>query len=85
MDGKNQKAEQILLKDGISKEAGNRDSERQTSCDVWKFWRQKSPMMPETPAPAPGTRQELRRCTGNDMPGNVENTSDVTYSANLEV
>ena len=71
--------------DGISKQAGNRDCERQPSCDVSKFLRQKSPMMPETPATAPGNRPDLSRCTENDMPGIIENTRDATCTANIEV
>ena len=42
-------------------------------------------MMPETPATAPGNIPDLRRCTGKDMPGKIENTRDATYTANLEV
>ena len=61
------------------------ECEGKPSGDAWKFWRQKSPMMPETTAPAPGNRPDLRICTGNDMPGKIENTRDATYTANLEV
>jgi hypothetical protein len=42
---------------------------------VGKFWRQRTLVMPETPAK--GNKPDLRRCTGNDMPGKVENTSQL--------
>ena len=53
------------------------------SCDVWNFWCQKSSMMPETPAIAPGNQPDMRRCTGNDMPGKLVNTRDATYKASV--
>ena len=61
------------------------ECEGKPSGDAWKFWRQKSPITPGTPAIAPGNRPDLRRCTGNDIQGNLEHTRDATYTANLEV
>ena len=83
MAGKDQKAGNFLLKDGRVKKAGKIEVEMKPSCDVWNFWCQKAPMIPETPATAPGNQPDMRRCTGNDMPGKLVNTRDATYNANV--
>ena len=74
----------VNKKDGNVKEAGKREGESKTMWDVLDLWRQKSPLVPKTPATAAGNSTFQRcnyttsreRCTGYDIPGNLVTDRD---------
>ena len=52
--GDEQKSDKIYQMEGNDKEAGKWQGDDKKMCDVWKFWRQRSPMVPETPLTTTG-------------------------------
>ena len=64
--------EKVRKKDAESKDHGK----------VWKFWCQKSPLMPGTPTLATfdaGTPSKCRRDIGNNAKGNILTDHEATY------
>ena len=84
--GNHKEAGNTYQNEGKEMEAGKRQKDDTALGDIWKFGRQKSPLVPGTPAVATGnagTPSTCMRGAGNDNAGNLMTDQEATYIVNV--